>query len=225
LERVVTGYQGPRKQILIVDDVSANRAVLAEFLATLGFDVAEAENGQEGIEKAQALKPDFVVMDIVMPVMDGLEAIALLRKLPDFQEVPLVATSASASDADTQKSLSIGATAFIPKPVDFNELLRQLGRHLHLNWVYEQAGKESLVEGAAVVLVVCPPLEELEILDRLSRRGNMEEIVQRANYLMELDERYRPFAGQLRLLAKEYRSKAIRALVRRHLEKSEVASQ
>lgn len=217
LVRVVTGYEGPRKHILIVDDISANRAVLVDLLVSLGFDVAEAENGQEGIEKAQALKPDFILMDIVMPVMDGLEAIAQLRKLPDFREVPMAATSASASDADTHKSLAVGATAFIPKPVNFNELLQQLGQCLRLTWVYEQPGEESVADDEATELV-CPPLEELEVLDRLSRLGNMQDIVQRTDYLMELDERYRPFANQLRLLAKGYRSKAVRAFVRRHLE-------
>jgi hypothetical protein len=65
-------------------------------------------------------------------------------------------------------------------------------------------------------------LEELEILDHLSRQGNMRNLIQRADYLMELDERYRPFAGQLRQLASGYRSKAIRALVQRYLEKSQM---
>ncbi len=159
-----------------------------------------------------------------MPVMDGLEAIARLRQLPDFQEVPLIATSASASDADMQKSLAVGATAFLPKPVNFNDLLQQLGRLLQLTWVYDQSGEASSIEGNAVEPPVSLPLEELEILDRLAQLGNMHNILERASYLVELDERYRPFANQLRLLAKGYRSKAIRLLVQQHLERSRAAS-
>ena len=230
LARIVVGYQGPRKKALIVDDVSANRSVLVDLLTTLGFDVSEAVNGQEGVEKAQALQPDIILMDIVMPVMDGLKAIALLRQLPDFKKVPLIAMSASASDVETQKSLVVGATAFIPKPVDINKFLQQLDKLLQLNWVYEQPEEESLIEGEAVEPLVAeplvaPPLEELETLHSLARRGNMQDILQRASYLIELDERYRPFANQLRLLAKEYRSKAVRVLVQRHLERSQAASQ
>ena len=225
LALVVVGYQGPRKKVLIVDDVSANRSVLVDLLAVLGFDAIQAENGQEGVEKAQALQPDIILMDIVMPVMDGLQAIALLRQRPDFKNVPLIAMSASASDVDTQKSLEVGATAFMPKPVNFNELLQQLGKLLQLNWVYEQPEEEPSIEIEATTPQVSPPLEELETLYRLARLGNMQDILQRASYLIELDERYRPFANQLRLLAKECRSKAVRVLVQRHLERSQAASQ
>jgi signal transduction histidine kinase/ActR/RegA family two-component response regulator len=138
LTQIVVGYQGPRKRVLIVDDISENRAMLVDLLVTLGFDVSEAENGQECLGKAQALQPDMILMDIVMPMMDGLETITRLRQLPNFKNVPLIATSAAASKADSKKSLAVGATAFIPKPIDFNELLQQLGRFLQLTWTYEQ---------------------------------------------------------------------------------------
>jgi signal transduction histidine kinase/DNA-binding NarL/FixJ family response regulator len=225
LARIVVGYQGPRKTVLIVDDISANRALLADLLVALGFDVIEAENGQEALEKAQALQPDLILMDIVMPVMDGLEATHRLRQLPGFKDVPLIATSASASDVDKQKSLAVGATTFIPKPVNFNELLQQFGRLLQLTWVYEQPGEASITEDESVGPLVSPPLQELEILNRLARLGNMQDILRHASYLIELDERYRPFASQLRLLAKGYRSKALRVLVQEHLERSHAASQ
>lgn len=219
-ERIVSGYQGPRKTVLIVDDVSANRAVLVDLLASLGFGIIEAQNGQEALEKAQALQPDFILMDIIMPVMDGLEAICRLRQLPAFKTTPLIAASASASDADIQKSLAVGATGFLPKPVDFNILLQQLGKYLQLTWIHEQVEEAPPPADEVPGPLASPPRSELEILHHMARLGNMQDIMQRTTYLAELDERYRPFASQLRQLARSYQSKAILSLVQRYLEKS-----
>jgi CheY-like chemotaxis protein len=217
-ERTIIGYQGPRKKVLVVDDSYANRAVLVDLLNPLGFEVTEAENGQEALEKATAWYPDFILMDIVMPVMDGLEAIRRLRQLPDFANVPLVAASASASTLEAHECLAVGASAFMAKPIDFNNLLQKLGTLLQLTWMYEQPGDAPLSEDNVMTSLVLPSSEEMEILYRLAQLGNMENILQRATYLVELDNRYRPFAEQLSLLARGYQSKALLSLVRRHME-------
>jgi CheY-like chemotaxis protein len=91
-ERRVVGYEGERKTVLVVDDVPANRALLVDMLRPLGFTMVEAENGRVGLEKAQAVLPDVILMDNVMPVMDGLEATKRLRELPALKEVPVIAS-------------------------------------------------------------------------------------------------------------------------------------
>jgi len=220
-EDAIIGYQGPRKKVLIVDDFHANRTVLVDLLIPLGFEVTEAENGQKALEKAVAWHPDFILMDIVMPVMDGLEAMRRIRQLPAFKNVPLVAASASTTSLEVQKCLAVGASAFMSKPIDFNNLLQQLGKLLQLTWIYEQPENASSTEGDAMGALVLPPPNEMEILHRLARLGNMQNILQRAAYLVELDERYRPLASQLSQLAKSYRSKAILSLVQRYMEHEE----
>lgn len=217
-ERTIIGYQGPCKKVLVVDDYHTNRAVLVDMLTPLGFEVMEAENGREALEKALAWQPDFILMDIVMSVMDGLEAICRLRQLPDFKNVPIVAASASATHLEAQKCLAVGFSAFMPKPIDFNNLLQQLSKLLQLTWIYEQPEDTHLTEDDATEPLVLPPLEEMEILHQLARLGSMQKILQRAAYLVELDKRYRPFANQLSLLAKSYQSKAILSLVQRYME-------
>jgi PAS domain S-box-containing protein len=220
---VVSGYQGPRRKVLVVDDVSENRTLLSDMLGPLGFTVGEAANGGEGLEQARILRPDLILMDVVMPAMDGLEAMRRLRRLPDFRDVPVIAISASASGGDATSSLAAGANAFLPKPISMEQLLAHIGALLKLEWIVVLPEMQPAQEQDEEANLVAPPAPEMEILHHLARLGNMQDILQRANYLAELDERYRPFASQLSLLAKGYRSQAILSLVERYLESRKVS--
>jgi signal transduction histidine kinase len=134
-ERVVTGYRGPTKKVLVVDDVAENRALLVDTLERLGFDVVEASCGADGLQQAQASRPDLVLMDVVMPDISGLEAISRLRRMPMLASVPIVAISASATPDVEQKALAAGADAFLPKPIDMRALVARTGSMLKLAWV------------------------------------------------------------------------------------------
>jgi signal transduction histidine kinase len=134
-ERIVVGYRGPRKKVLVVDDVPENRAVLVETLAHLGFDVAQATCGYDGLAQAQATQPDIVLMDIVMPDIGGLEVVRRLRKLAMLDAVPIIAISASATPEVETKAIAAGADAFLPKPVELKALVAQVGSLLELAWV------------------------------------------------------------------------------------------
>ncbi|NRF68105.1 response regulator [Aquincola sp. S2] len=136
-QRAATGYQGRPRRVLVIDDVAANRALVHSFLVPLGFEVFEADNGQAGVEKAQSLQPDLVLMDMFMPVMDGLEATRQLRMTPPCEAVPIISVSAIASSSDRSLSLAAGADAFLPKPIDFDALTNEVGRLLKLSWTYE----------------------------------------------------------------------------------------
>ena len=219
----VAGYQGPRKKILVVDDIAENRAVAVDMLSQIGFEMSEAANGEMGLEQAQALQPDLILMDIVMPGMDGLETTRRLRALPALKNVPVVALSASASSSDQEQSLMAGVNAFLPKPVDYGSLLAHIAKLLQLDLIYELPQGEPALEDKKTDQLVVPPEEEIEELYRLARLGNMQDIVRWTSRLEELDERYRPFANQLRVLAKGYQSKAILNLAKRYLESKEVS--
>jgi signal transduction histidine kinase/ActR/RegA family two-component response regulator len=141
--RLPTGYAGPRRAVLVVDDVPANRGVLRDALTLLDFTLIEAENGEQGVQKAIEVQPDLVMMDNFMPVMDGLEATRRIRQVEGLKQVPIIAISASAATVDKERALQSGANAFLPKPVDLQELLRLVSRLLDLTWVYETpAGDE-----------------------------------------------------------------------------------
>ena len=216
----VAGYAGPRRKVLVVDDVAENRAVMIDMLSPLGFEMVEAVNGRDGLEKARLERPDLILTDLVMPVMDGWETMRQLRRLSDLKEVPIIAISASVSGGDQASSLTAGANAFLPKPVDLEQLLTQIGALLKLKWIERGAAEQPLSELQAIGELVVPPAKEMEDLHHWARMGNMQEILRWAGYVAKLDERYRPFASQLAHLARNYRSKAILNLVEQHMEKS-----
>ena len=109
-------------RVLVVDDKAENRSILVDLLAPLGFDVAEAENGQEGLEKARALHPHLILTDLVMPVLDGYETVRSLRADPELRDVAVIALSASVFDQNRKESLAAGCDDFEPKPIQIDSL-------------------------------------------------------------------------------------------------------
>ncbi|NJP10693.1 MAG: response regulator [Leptolyngbyaceae cyanobacterium RU_5_1] len=137
----VIGYKGQRRKVLVVDEQRENRTVLVKFLAPLGFEIVEAENGQQGLVKAAEFEPDVIFMDLVMPVMDGFEATRQLRRSPDFQNTVIIAASASAFEHDQQTSLNVGCNAFLSKPIRYKQLLATLEQLLGFEMGVGGAGK------------------------------------------------------------------------------------
>ena len=215
----IVAYEGPRKTILVVDDVPHNRAMLIEALQALGFDVFDAKNGEECLEILDGASPDLIVMDVMMPVMDGWEATRRIRRMPAFAGIPIIIVTASASREDEANSLEAGANAFIPKPIEHDILLKTIGDLLSLTWIRDGSALENAEESGDFVV---PPQHEIETLYGLARLGNMEMIRERADALKQLDRHYIPFATRLRRLADSYQSKAIMTLVERYRSEPEV---
>ncbi len=130
-----TGYAGPRRRILIADDVIANRQLLVAMLEPLGFDTAEAVDGQEALDQLPTFMPDLVLMDLAMPVRDGLDAIRTLRADARTKDLPVIAITANASAQHREQALAAGASDFIPKPFERDDLLDKLGRLMALTWI------------------------------------------------------------------------------------------
>ena len=212
-ERIPLAYTGPRMKVLVVDDVAENRAVVVDLLTPLGFEVVEAVNGREALERAQSLRPQLILMDLSMPKMDGLEAARRLRGVDGFARLPIIAMSASVSPGDSKQSLDAGMNAFLPKPLNMDKLLAEIGAMLPLAWTYGPERDAPPAEGPLVI----PPAHEMEALHQLSKLGNMHDILLHAARLAEQDERYRPFVDQLSALAKGFQSKAVVRLIEQYL--------
>jgi signal transduction histidine kinase/ActR/RegA family two-component response regulator len=131
------GYEGRRLSVLVVDDVAANRRMLADMLQPLGFLIRQAADGIEALEAVMACPPDLILMDQAMPLLDGLQATRQLRQLlllQGAQPLPIVVVSGHASVADEQNALAHGAQAFLPKPICRQDLLDVIERCLGLRW-------------------------------------------------------------------------------------------
>ena len=95
---VITGYAGPRRSVLVVDDIPFNRAMLCALLQPIGFAVIEAADGAQAVRQAESAPPDLVLLDWRMPNMDGAEALRRLRQLPALKDTVIIVVSASMLD-------------------------------------------------------------------------------------------------------------------------------
>jgi CheY-like chemotaxis protein len=229
-QRNIIGFVGSQRKVLVVDDQSVNRSVLVNLLEPFGFEVLEATNGLDALDKAREFKPHVIFMDLVMTVMDGFEATRRLRMSPDFKDVVVIAVSASVFDFNRQQSREVGCDDFLSKPVREAELLEKLRLHLELEWVYEEISHDrqerenvhptsqtcppDQVRGQQNPELVVPSAQEIAALLDLARRGDLRGLVKRANELEELDERWVPFATHICQLAKEFKGKQIREFLK-----------
>lgn len=214
LSSTATGYEGPRRKVLVVDDIEVNRAIVVDLLGRLGFDTVEAQDGRDGFETAQRERPALILTDIVMPEMNGLELTRNLRQSQGFAHVPIIAMSASPSGINKAMSMEAGVNAFLPKPVDLEALLAQIATLLGLRWIHASPAERDVTPEVSLAAV---PRRQMEELHHLARLGDMHEIIAWAENLAARDSRYGSFTGQLCALARNYQSKSILHLVERYL--------
>ena len=118
----------PKNVILIVDDDSKSRKLLNAILKVEGYTTIEAINGKQGFELAKAQKPGLILMDIMMPVMDGLTALNLLRNDKATSAIPVTMLTSVGHELNRMLSIDLGAVEYITKPVDRTELLNTIRR-------------------------------------------------------------------------------------------------
>jgi len=110
------------KTILLVEDTEDNRFMMRRLLEMEGYRVVEARNGEEAVNVAQNEKPALILMDLSLPIIDGLAATKLIRRIPEFKDVPIIAVSAHDIADFQEEALSAGCNSYITKPIDFGEL-------------------------------------------------------------------------------------------------------
>jgi signal transduction histidine kinase/CheY-like chemotaxis protein len=119
------------KNILLAEDNDVNLAMMMDMLSPCDHKVAVARNGREAIDLAVAGKPDLILMDLKMPVLDGLEATRILRKKAGFNEIPIIGLTASAGEEARQKCLEAGCTEHLAKPIQSKQLFETIAKYLH----------------------------------------------------------------------------------------------
>jgi signal transduction histidine kinase/CheY-like chemotaxis protein len=136
-------------KILVVEDILANRSFLVQLLQGIGFEVQEAENGQEAIDLWQDWQPDLILMDMRMPVMDGYQATRKIKSLSAGESTKIIALTASAFEEQRQSMLEAGCDDLVRKPFHEVDLLQKIGEHLGLRYLYSKFGIRSFSKGDA----------------------------------------------------------------------------
>ncbi len=225
----IIGFTEPKQKILVVDDRWENRSIITYLLEPIGFEIIEAENGQEGLDKALELRPNLIICDLAMPIIDGHKMIIELRQDTRFQNIPIIVSSASAFEKDRQKSLDAGANEFLPKPIQSEILLNSIQQLLGLEWIYEvpkdlhQTHDISSLEIKCSGLVL-PSIEDLCLLYDLSRKGLVNNLNQEMERIEKLDLQLKPFIQEIRQLVKSYQLIKIRSFIEPYLDQNEPTS-
>ena len=114
------------KRILIVDDSPTERHVLNDLLTKAGFEVVTSDNGEDAIVKSKQVKPDLILMDVVMPGLNGFQATRAISRDPDTRNIPIILCTSKSQETDKIWGLRQGARDYVVKPVDRDELLGKI---------------------------------------------------------------------------------------------------
>src|SRR5258705_5529718 len=118
------------KRILVVEDQEDNRQILRDLLSSADYEMDEAENGEEALAAVAKQRPDLILMDIQLPVMDGYEATRRIRANPDLKTIPIIAVTSYALAGDEAKALAAGCNAYVTKPFSPRHLLAKVREFL-----------------------------------------------------------------------------------------------
>ena len=197
-ERRVLGYKGDSQKILIVDDREENRAVIRDMLFPLGFEIEEAADARDALHSAQKFLPNLILMDILMPEIDGFETARQIRQFDELESVTIVGMSASMAENIREQSRLAGFQKFLPKPIRLEELLECAATLLELKWIYSEADEKSTEEQSGDASLLDIP--ESALLNRLldaAQAGCVTDIRQLIAEMKAADPKVAPFTDKV----------------------------
>jgi CheY-like chemotaxis protein len=216
--RHIIGYKGSRRKVLLVDDNEKNRAVLRDMLLPLEFDIVEAKDGKDALEKAGVSFPDMILMDLIMPVMDGIEATQIIRKSPELKDIIVIGISASAFNTTKQTSFKAGCNDFLTKPIHIEKLLNCLQMHLKLEWIYEEISTADSVEKEIPEIKeeAVPAKEDLDALLEFAEISHITGVQKIIEKIKNENDKYLPFVTKIEDLLENFQFKRIIEIIRSH---------
>ena len=201
ISRKVSGYLGPRRRLLVVDNEEADRRLVVDRLAPLGFQLLQAASGEEALALLATEPVDAIFLDLAMPGIDGWTTLRRLRA-EGLSAAPAAIVSANAYDKGLENDLGIGDSDFLVKPVRMVELVGWLERRLQLQWV--QAEPAAAAPAPAPGPLQAPPAHALRELDDLVRLGYVRGILKKLDALAAAWPDSAAFIDRLRALARGF---------------------
>jgi signal transduction histidine kinase/CheY-like chemotaxis protein len=201
-------------KVMVVDDRWENRVVLTDYLHSLGFEVTEAINGKECIQKFQQAPVDVIMMDLLMPVMDGYEASREIRKVARLP-VKIIVVSTSHPILSESELKDKGMDAFIEKPLNFSVLLDTMSKTLNIDWLINDQDDE--MQKKVTHNYQIPPPDVLKNFQKMASGGDIMEIRKQLDQLATTNSYYE-FISEVRELSTNFNIKAIRLLMEKFLK-------
>jgi len=118
------------KCILLIEDQEDNRRIVRDLLTSVGFDLIEAVTGEDGVAMADKHRPDLILMDVLLPGLNGYDAMRLIKAKPELRQIPIIAVTSYALSGDDIKAREAGCDAYISKPFSPRELLAKIREFL-----------------------------------------------------------------------------------------------
>ncbi|MEO3706832.1 CHASE2 domain-containing protein [Trichormus azollae] len=208
----VIGIRGSTPQILIIDDDGNHRSILNCLLQNIGCQILEASDGKQGLQMVKEYHPDVILLDLAMPNMDGLELMVHLQENPQTSSIPIIVSTASVFEENRQQSLQAGATAFLPKPLQIDELFNVLQSLLKVEWIYAQSpyllsSYQPQHKNSDELLL--PSQDILQQLYHLAMMGDISEIEGIIEELIQQNSQLAPFTTEMSKLAANFQTTKI----------------
>ena len=199
-------------KVLVVDDSDDNRFLLVTYLKLLGFILAEASNGKEGLEIAKTFQPDAILVDLAMPVMNGKDMIAKVKQEPELENTIIITISANGQSI--LESSNVNCHAFLAKPVDLAQLLELLDNYLELDWQTEDFALK-----ADLSTLVTPSQQELNELLKLADIGDLDALELQINSLELLNPQYQAFGQKVRQFTNNFQQQKLESFIRNFIDR------
>lgn len=218
----IIGVGGDAPQLLIVDDDENHRSIVTTILQGIGCRVLTAIDGTQGLELATVHQPDAILLDLAMPNMDGFELTSLLQADPLTSSIPIIVVSASVFEADRERGLQVGAKAFLPKPLQVDDLFNTLRSVLGVDWLYRRSSSlasshstsTQSSQPAPVTEWILPSSADLRQLYHLAMMGDIPAIEQTLAQLQQQSPQLLSFVTELSKLTETFQTGKIRKFLK-----------
>jgi adenylate cyclase len=151
---------GCRGLVLVVDDDEANRTLLRDSLETHGYEIVEAESGEQALQKVEQRPPDVILLDVMMPRMDGFEVCRRLKQDARTAHIPILIVTALSERMERMMGIAAGASDFLTKPVDLQEVTLRVGHAAHTKHLFDQLQAEQAKSELLLLNILPRPIAE-----------------------------------------------------------------
>ena len=193
-------------RILLVDDISENRVLVKEYLSDMNIDILEADNGKDAVEIAEREKPSLILLDLKMPVMNGYEAVSVLKSNDSLSEIPVIGLTAYAMKTDIDKIMDAGFDEYLKKPINKSGLINEICKFIEYETIETEEEEHDEKEELDLSISANDPTKLQEILDTINSEYKPRvEILSKSKRIKHI----RDFASDFRDFGDENKIEAI----------------